>query len=84
MNLDKIISELTLEEKATLLTGAGSMSTADIRRLQIPVKTFADGPHGVRMSGTDDCIMFPSLSTACATWDKSLMYTMGEAQAILR
>ena len=81
MNLDKIISELTLEEKATLLTGAGSMSTADIRRLQIPVKTFADGPHGVRMSGTDDCIMFPSLSTACATWDKSLMYTMGEALA---
>ncbi len=81
MNLDHIIQNLTLEEKAVLLTGAGSMSTAEIKRLQIPAKTFADGPHGVRKSGTDDCIMFPSLSTACATWDKGLLYTMGEALA---
>ncbi len=81
MSFEEIIRQLTIEEKAILLTGAGRMETAEIERLQIPAKVFADGPHGVRMDGTDDCVMFPSLSTACATWDKELMYKMGEALA---
>ncbi len=81
MQFEKLIKQMTIEEKALLLTGAASMQTVEIERLGIPSKTFADGPHGVRKAGTDDCIMFPSLSTAAATWDKTLMYDMGEALA---
>ncbi len=76
-----IMDQLTLEEKAILLTGAASMETAQIDRLGIPSKIFSDGPHGLRLDGTDDCVMFPSLSTAASTWDKKLIHKMGEAIA---
>ncbi len=81
MDLRKILGKMTLEEKALLLTGAASMETAEIERLGIPKKTFQDGPHGLRIWGTDDCVMFPSLSTAASTFDKKLVYKMGEAIA---
>ncbi len=81
MDLNKIISQMTIEEKAALLTGAANMKTAEIERLGIPKKVFADGPHGVRKSGTDDCISFPSLSCAASTWNKELIHLLGVAIA---
>ena len=79
MNLDAIIKELTLEEKANLLTGATSMTTEEIQRLQIQAKRFADGPHGVRTKPEDKCTLFPNLCCVGATWDKELVYEMGQA-----
>ena len=79
MNLDAIVKELTLEEKAALLTGATSMTTGEVERLKIKAKRFADGPHGVRTTPEDKCTLFPNLCCVGATWDKDLVYEMGQA-----
>lgn len=81
MNLDELVQKLTLEEKIMLLNGAASMSTAEIQRLGIPAKRFADGPHGVRGEPEDNCTMFPNLCCAGATWDTDLIYEMGQTLA---
>lgn len=81
MTLEELVQELTLEEKVALLHGAGSMSTAEILRLGIPGKRFADGPHGVRAERADNCTMFPNLCSVGATWNKNLVYQMGQALA---
>jgi len=79
MNLDAIVKELTLEEKAKLLTGATSMTTGDVEKLNLKAKRFADGPHGVRTTPVDKCTLFPNLCCVGATWDKDLVYEMGQA-----
>ena len=79
MNIDAMMSALTLEEKITLLTGATSMSTAEIERLQLKAKRFADGPHGVRLKNGEKCTSFPNLCCVGATWDRELVYALGQA-----
>src|ERR1035441_10343223 len=43
-----LLSRMTLEEKATMLSGAGWMESAANDRLGIPAIKMADGPLGVR------------------------------------
>ena len=50
MDIKKIISSLTLEEKCALLSGVTSWDTAKIDRLGIPSTNCADGPYGLRSS----------------------------------
>ncbi len=78
---DEILSELTLEEKISLLTGAGSMATAEMGRLGLCAKKFADGPHGVRKGREDNCTAFPNLCLVGSTWDVKLINKMGQALA---
>ena len=77
--IDDIVAQLSLEEKISLLTGATSMTTAEIERLQLKAKRFADGPHGVRTRPEDKCTLFPNLCCVGATWNKDLVYEMGVA-----
>ena len=79
--IDKILSELTLEEKISLLTGAGAMATAEIGRLGLRAKSFADGPHGVRTDREKNCTAFPNLCLVGSTWDIELVNKMGQALA---
>ena len=44
----ELASQMTLEEKALLLTGDGWWATHRIDRLVIPSISVTDGPHGVR------------------------------------
>lgn len=81
MNIDAMMSALTLEEKITLLTGATKMSTAEVERLQLKAKHFADGPHGVRLKNGEKCTSFPNLCCVGATWDRELVYELGQALA---
>ena len=62
MDIKKIISELTTEEKAILLTGATSMTTAEIPRLGLESRKMADGTAGFRAEKEDNCVMLPSVS----------------------
>ncbi len=87
--IQAIIAQMTLEEKAALCTGASAWSTTPIERLGVPEMIVADGPHGVRRvpnvheMGTASlpATCFPTASTLASTWDTDLIYTIGEALA---
>ena len=80
-NINEILNSLTFEEKVSLITGAGSMSTAGVDRLGLKSKKLADGPHGVRADSEKNCTAFPSLCLVGSTWDVELAEKMGEALA---
>ena len=48
-DMKHIISRLTLEEKASLCSGADFWYTKEIPRMEIPKIMFSDGPHGLRV-----------------------------------
>ncbi len=79
--MNELVQNLTLEEKAALLTGAASMATAAIPRVGIVGQNLADGPHGVRADREDNCTHFPNLCALGASWDAEAAYRMGKAIA---
>ncbi len=48
LDIDALLSELTLEEKASLTSGSAFWYTAPVERLGIPKIMVSDGPHGLR------------------------------------
>lgn len=50
----ELVSKLTLEEKASLCSGATDWLTTAIERLDIPAGQMNDGPHGLRMPYEDE------------------------------
>ena len=88
-NIQSIISEMTLEEKAALCTGASAWSTTPVERLGIPEMIVSDGPHGVRRVPDVNSIAIESLPATCfptasclaSSWDVDLIHKMGEALA---
>ena len=88
-NIQSLIAQMTLEEKAALCTGASAWTTTPVERLGIPEMIMSDGPHGVRrvpdvhtMSIESlPATCFPTASCLASTWDVDLIYKMGEALA---
>jgi beta-glucosidase len=89
-----LLGRMTLEEKASMVGGAGWMETAAIDRLGIPSIKMADGPMGVRSwvgssaltnaPGTPLKIQstsFPSGVAMAASWDPELVQREGRAIA---
>ena len=89
-----LLSRMTLEEKATMLSGAGWMESAANDRLGIPAIKMADGPLGVRSWAGSSAITnlagaplkvlstsFPSGVDMAATWDTELVQREGQAIA---
>lgn len=52
--IESLLSQLTLEEKISMIHGAGLFRTAPVERLGIPALHFSDGPMGVRGEYPDD------------------------------
>lgn len=83
----KIISEMTLEEKAGLCSGEDFWHTKGIERLGIPQMMVSDGPHGLRKQdmeadhlGVNDSIKavcFPAGCGAATSFNRDLIYEMG-------
>ncbi len=89
-DINKLIGEMTLEEKAAICGGLDSWHTVPISRLDIPSIMMTDGPHGVRKefegSGEDlltvkslPATCFPTASALACSWDTELMFGLGEA-----
>ena len=89
MNVQDLISQMTLEEKALLCTGATPWRTVGIERLGIEPMIVADGPHGLRRSKDIEGMITESFPATCfpvaaalsASWDVELAYEMGQALA---
>ena len=89
IDIDKLLNELTLEEKASLLSGHKSWFTNKISRVGLPSVILTDGPHGLRLRRADDnttglgqtepSTCFPAASTTASSWNKDLLYKMGVA-----
>ncbi len=89
MDIKKIISELTLEEKAGLCSGEDFWHTKAVERLGIPAIMLSDGPSGLRKQdqagdhlGINDSIKavcFPTGSAVASSFDRDLIREMGEA-----
>ncbi|EJS56406.1 glycosyl hydrolase [Bacillus cereus] len=88
-DIKKIISQMTLEEKATLCSGLDFWNTKGIERLGIPSIMVTDGPHGLRKQaeGADHLGIYNSIPSTCfpsavglaSTWNKDLINQVGVA-----
>ena len=81
MKTEKIIEQMTYEEKANILSGVGTMNTFPIERFGIKSLKFADGPHGTRLKKEKNCTHFPSLCNLGSSWDVDMAHKMGQALA---
>lgn len=93
-NIETILSELTLQEKLSLLEGADMGFTNPVERLGIPKLLLVDGPHGVRVvKGTspesgepytmngemEAATAFPCEAGMAAAWNTDLVEAAGKA-----
>ncbi|MFF5625332.1 glycoside hydrolase family 3 C-terminal domain-containing protein [Microbacterium sp. NPDC012755] len=86
---DNPASDLTLEEKASLTSGADFWTTKAIDRAGIPSIMMTDGPHGLRKQagGTDHLGLASSVPATCfppavgigSSWDPELIERVGAA-----
>lgn len=89
MNIKKILADLTLEEKASLCSGADFWHTKAVERLDIPQIMVSDGPHGLRKNDPKsdspnvaiDAVCFPAASALACSFDRSLLTKLGKALA---
>nr|MBE6545273.1 glycosyl hydrolase [Oscillospiraceae bacterium] len=89
INVNEVLKKLTLEEKACLLSGHKSWHTNEVSRVGLPSIFLTDGPHGLRKKKADDkttglgqtelSTCFPAACTTGSSWNKELLYRMGEA-----
>jgi len=88
-DIKNIISQMTLEEKASLCSGLDFWNTKGIERLGIPSIMVTDGPHGLRKQaeGADHLGIYNSIPSTCfpsavglaSTWNKDLINQVGVA-----
>ena len=89
MDIKKIVSSMTLEEKIAYCTGKDFWHTKDIKRLDVPSIMVSDGPNGLRCQKDEADMLgvnvslpatcFPSSVTAAQTWDIELIEKQGKA-----
>lgn len=75
--INELVSQMTLEEKADMLSGTG-FDSKPLPRLGIPAMKMTDGPLGVRHG---KATAFPAGVAIAATWNPDLIEQVGEAIA---
>jgi beta-glucosidase len=88
-NINEVLSQLTLEEKASLCSGLDFWHLRGIPRLNVPSIMLTDGPHGLRkqtaspdhigISSSHPATCFPPAVTLASTWNPQRAYDMGVA-----
>ena len=72
---EKILSQMTLDEKIDYLGGVNNMYVRAIPRLGLPEFKMSDGPLGVR--GTGESTAYPAGIMEAANWNPELEYEVG-------
>ncbi len=88
MNIEALLKDLTLEEKASLCSGDDFWHTKAIQRLGITAVMMCDGPNGLRKQEGDadhlglnesiKAVCFPTSSAVAASFDVELARRLGE------
>lgn len=91
-DIPQLVAAMSLEEKASLLSGSDFWHTQAIERLGIPAMMVTDGPHGLRkQAGASDHVgladsipatCFPSAAGLASTWDRDLLFAVGRALGV--
>lgn len=84
INIKRIADELSLEDKTGLLTGDGWWHTHATEEL--PSVRMSDGPTGLRCTPegsevAEEATCFPTASALAQSWDRKLVFEVGEAIA---
>lgn len=89
MDIERILKEMTLEDKIALCSGASFWETKRFERYGIPALFMCDGPHGLRrqedaadMLGVNNsrpATCFPAEVTTAGSWDPALLEQIGAA-----
>ncbi|PZX93823.1 glycosyl hydrolase [Flavobacterium aquariorum] len=88
--IDKLVAQMTLEEKIGMLHGNSMFTSGGVKRLGIPELKMADGPLGVREEISRDnwapagltndfATYYPAAGALAATWNADLAYTFGNS-----
>ena len=89
MNVKELISQMTLEEKASLCSGSDFWHLKGVERLGIPEIMVSDGPHGLRkqdleadhlgINNSIKAVCFPTGAALACSFDTALIQEMGAA-----
>jgi len=88
--IDKLVAQMTLEEKIGMLHGNSMFTSGGVKRLGIPELKMADGPLGVREEISRDnwapagltndfATYYPAGGGLAATWNTEMAYTFGNS-----
>ena len=90
MNVEALLSQMTVAEKAALISGTDFMYTNPIPRLGVPGLCMSDGPHGLRkqigsgdngVSRSEPATAFPTAACTASGWNPENLRRMGAAIA---
>ena len=89
MDIEKIVQQMTLEDKIALCSGENFWETKKYEKYGIPSLFMCDGPHGLRkqedvadMLGVNEsrkAVCFPAEVTTAGSWDPELLAEIGAA-----
>lgn len=89
MKNEEIIKQMTLEEKASLMSGRDFWTTKSVERLGIPSVFLSDGPHGLRkqaaasdhlgLNASLPSTCFPTAVTMANSWNEENGEKLGKA-----
>lgn len=87
--IEAIVAQMTLEEKASLCSGEDFWHTKAVERLGVPRIMVSDGPHGLRkqkdeadaseMNDSITAVCYPAGCASASSFDRNLLQKMGEA-----
>lgn len=89
MEIEKILNQMTLEDKIALCSGANFWQTKKYEKYGIPSLFMCDGPHGLRkqedaadmlgVNKSSPATCFPAEVTSAGSWDPELLTEIGAA-----
>lgn len=87
-DIKKIVAEMTLQEKASMVSGADFWHLDEIERLGIESTMVCDGPHGLRKQDTSSdnlgindsvkAVCFPTAVGTASSFDRKLLNDLGK------